>query len=64
MVATDGLSGVSEDDMSRQYANESTEPLGGRLGASDRVHSEDIAYKPLCGEIAVCLRVGRMGSIK
>ncbi len=27
-------------------------------------HSEGIAYKPLCGEIAVCPRVGRMGSIK
>ena len=23
-----------------------------------------IAYKPLCGEIAMCPRVGRMGSIK
>src|SRR6202048_4503666 len=27
-------------------------------------HSEGIAYKPLCGEIAMCSRVGRMGSIK
>ena len=27
-------------------------------------HSEGIAYKPPCGEIAVCPRVGRMGSIK
>ena len=27
-------------------------------------HSEGIAYKPLCGEIAMCPQVGRMGSIK
>jgi len=26
-------------------------------------YSEDIAYKPPCGEIAVCLRVGRMRPI-
>jgi hypothetical protein len=24
-------------------------------------HSERIAYNPLCGEIAMCLRVARMG---
>jgi hypothetical protein len=29
--------------------------------ASALPHSEDIAYKPLCGEIAMCPRVGRMG---
>jgi hypothetical protein len=27
-------------------------------------HNEGIAYKPPCGEIAVCPRVGRMGPIK
>ena len=32
--------------------------------ASALPHSEGIAYKPPCGEIAMCLRVGRMGSIK
>ena len=32
--------------------------------ASALPHSEDIAYKPPCGEIAMCPRVGRMGSIK
>ena len=32
--------------------------------ASALPHSEDTAYKPPCGEIAMCLRVGRMGSIK
>jgi len=31
MNATDELSGVSEGDMPRQQANESTEPLAGRL---------------------------------
>lgn len=33
MCATDELPGVSEDDMSRKYANESTDPLVGRRGA-------------------------------
>jgi len=28
------------------------------------VHSEGILYKPLSGEIGMCLRVGRMGPIK
>jgi hypothetical protein len=32
--------------------------------ASALPHSEGIAYKPLCGEIAMYSRVGRMGSIK
>ena len=31
--------------------------------ASALPHSEGIAYKPPCGEIAVCLRVGRMGRL-
>jgi hypothetical protein len=33
-------------------------------GASVLPHSEGIAYKLLCSEIAMCSRVGRMGSIK
>jgi hypothetical protein len=32
--------------------------------ASALPHSEGIAYKPPCGEIAMCPQVGRMGSIK
>ena len=32
--------------------------------ASALPHSEGIAYKLLCSEIAMCSRVGRMGSIK
>jgi hypothetical protein len=54
MVAADELPGVSEDDMSRKQANESTEPLIGHLGVAVRTHSEGMAYKPLCGEIAMC----------
>ena len=42
-------------------SSESPEPLAGRLGAP---YSEGIAYKPPCGEIAMCRRVGRMGPIK
>ena len=34
MNETDELSGVPEDDMPRQQANESTEPLAGRLGVA------------------------------
>ena len=64
MQAADELPGVPKDDMLRQHANESTEPLVGRLDARDRAHSEGIAYKPLCGEVAMCRRVGRMGPIK
>ena len=45
----------------KEQYSESTEPLAGRLGAP---HSEGVAYKPQCGEIAMCLRVGRMGPIK
>ena len=32
--------------------------------ASALPHSEGIAYKPPCGEVAMCLRVGRMGPVK
>jgi hypothetical protein len=32
--------------------------------ASALPHSEGIAYKPHCGEMAMCPQVGRMGSIK
>ena len=66
MQAADELPGIPEDNMSTQNANESTEPLVGCLGigAQALMHSEDISYKPLCGEVELCLRVGRMGSIK
>jgi hypothetical protein len=64
--AADELPGIPEDNMSTPKANESTEPLVGRLGmgAHALMHSEDISYKPLRGEVELCLRVGRMGSIK
>lgn len=50
-----------EDDVSRKNASESTDPLAGRLGAAVWEHSEGIAYKPLCGEVAMCWRVGGWG---
>ena len=37
---------------------------GTARGSPRRSHSEGIAYKPPCGEIAMCLRAGRMGSVK
>ena len=57
-----GLPGVPGDGMPGENAQR-------KLGTHSRVaealpHSEGIAYKPLCGEIAMCLRVGRMGPIK
>ena len=36
----------------------------GTTRGSPRRSREGIAYKPPCGEVAMCLRVGRMGSIK
>ena len=56
------LSGVRESGMSGR--NEQRKP-GTTPGVAEALpHSEGIAYKPLCGEIVMCLRVGRMGSIK
>ena len=46
--------------MSGKTSSESPEPLAGRRGAP---HSQGTAYKPPCGEIAMCARVGRMGPI-
>ncbi len=55
------LPGVGEGGMSGRNAQR-------KLGTTRRSlrlpHSEDIAYKPLRGEIAMYPRVGRMGSIK
>ena len=47
------------------YANESTEPLVGCLGigAHALMHSEGISYKPLGGEVELCLRVGGWGRL-
>jgi hypothetical protein len=56
------LPGVVEGGMLGRKDSESVEPLGGRPRRS--VHSEGISYKPLSGEIGMCLRVGRMGPIK
>jgi hypothetical protein len=53
---------VREDGMSGR--NEQRKPGYHSWVALALPHSEGIAYKPLCGEIAVCLRVGRMGSNK
>jgi hypothetical protein len=55
------LPGVREGGMSGR--NEQRKPGTTRV-AEALPHSEGIAYKPPCGEVAMCLRVGRMGSIK
>src|SRR2546425_2980795 len=52
--------GVGEDGMSRR--NEQRKH-GTTRGSPRQQHSEGIAYKPQCGEVAMCLRVGRMGPI-
>ena len=45
-VGSRGTPGVSDDNMSiKNIANESTEPLAGRLGVAVRMHSEGISYK-------------------
>ena len=56
------LPGVIESGMPRR--NGERKPGTTRGSASALPHSEGIAYKPLCGEIAMRSRVGRMGSIK
>ena len=56
------LPGVIEDGMPGR--NDKRKPGTTRGLLSALSHSEDLAYKPLCGEIAMCPRVGRMGSIK
>ena len=56
------LPGVIESGMPRR--NGQRKPGNHPRVASALPHSEGIAYKPLCGEIAMCSRVRRMGSIK
>ena len=64
MDATDELPGGPGGRHAETVSiNESPEPLVGRLGPCYG-HSEGIAYKPLCGEVAMCWRVGRMGPNK
>ena len=56
------LPGVGEDGMSGRNVQRK---LGTTRGSPRALpHSEGITYKPPCGEIAMCLRVGRMGPIK
>ena len=57
-----GLPGVVEDGM--PGGNVQRKARNRSRVASALPHSEGIAYKPLCGEIAMCLRAGRMGPIK
>jgi len=56
------LPGVIESGMPRR--NGQRKPGTNPRVASALPHSEGIAYKPPCGEIAMCSWVGRMGSIK
>ena len=57
-----GLPGVVEDGM--PGANEAAKARNRSRVALALPHSEGIAYKQPCGEIAMCPRVGRMGPIK
>src|ERR1700679_1677314 len=56
-MCSDGSPGTQRATCLEGTSSESADPLAGRLGAP---HSEGIAYKPQCGEIVMCLRVGRM----
>ena len=58
------LPGSRRTTCRNRIANESTEPLAGRLGAEVKTHSEGISYKPQSGEVGMCPQVGRMGPIK
>jgi len=44
--------------------NESADPLVGCLGVVVQAHSDGISYKSQSDEVGMCLRVGRMGSVK
>ena len=65
MQAADELPGIPEDNMSTRNANESTEPLVGRLGigAQALMHSEDISYKPRSGEVECACEWGGWGRL-
>ena len=56
------LPGVVEGGMSER--NVQRKPGTARGSPRRSRSSEGIAYKPPCGEIAMCPRVGRMGPIK
>ena len=56
------LLGVVEDGMPGR--NVQRKPGTARGSPRRSRSSEGIAYKPPCGEIAMCPRVGRMGPIK
>jgi len=60
--AADGLPGVSEDEVPIKTVQRKH---GTTRGSPRRdTDSEGISYKPRGGEIKMCRRVGRMGSIK
>ena len=54
------LPGVGEDGMQDGMVRKSPEPLAGRLALP---HSGGVAYKPLRGEIVMCLRAGGWGQL-
>ncbi len=58
--AADGLPGVVEDDMSRRNGQRK---LGTTRGSPRRSRTAKASHISRSGEIAVCLRVGRMGAI-
>ncbi len=54
---------VPEDDMPIKNANESTDPLVGRLGAAVGRTAKASRISRF-GEVGMCLQVGRMGPVK
>jgi len=55
MNAADELPGVPEGDMSKQEGQRKHGTTRGSPRRRSLVHSEGSAYKPLCGEVALCL---------
>ena len=66
MLAAEELPGVPEDDMSTQNGQRKHGTTRGlpRRRRQEPTHSDGNRYKPLSGEIGLCLRVGRMGPNK
>ena len=61
-LTVDGLAGVGRGRHAKK--DDSAKARNHSRVAEALPHSEGVAYKPPCGEIMTCLRVGRMGSIK
>ena len=62
--AADEHPGVPEGDQSIENDQRKLGTTRWSPRRRSMTHSEGSAYKPLCGEVVLCRRLGRMGPIK